>query len=111
MSDLHPGQERRARDRSHGIQLRRRQHAPVEADQRRGREDFDIAGALEMYLDQITTRRGMIQLLESWVNENKDGNGQEHDDGYKQAVERAIEVMQSSPDVLTALAVLQRQRS
>ena len=109
MPDLHTGQERRARDRSQGIQLRRRHREPVEVDKRRQREDFDIAAALEMYLDQVTTRRAMIELLEAWLNETRTGDRPEHDDDYKHAVEHAIEVMKAAPDVLSAIAVLQRQ--
>src|SRR5688572_14297176 len=103
------GSERRARDRSAGIQLRRRRKepAPVAEDRRSTRGDgFDIAAALELHLDQIKNRRGMIALLESWLNEAK--QAAERDDNYVSAVEHAIEVVTAAPNLLTAIAVLQR---
>ena len=109
MADLEPRQERRARDRSQGIQLRRRNREPVEVDQRRNRSNgFDIASALEMYLDEIKTRRAMLELLESWLNETNNVDQAEHNGDYRQAVEHAIDVVKTAPDVLTAVAILQR---
>jgi len=103
------GNDRRARDRLRGIQLRRRQEAQVEEERRqRERNGFDIAAALELHLDEHKTRRAMLQLLEQWLAEARNEQGAT-DTGYVSAVERAIEAMKSSPDVETAIAVLQRQ--
>jgi hypothetical protein len=68
---------------------------------------FDIASALELHLDQCTTRRSMLGLLEKWLIESKNPEG-ERDEGYCQAVEAAIDVMKSAPDVLSGIAILQR---
>jgi hypothetical protein len=107
------GEERRTRDRSRGIELRRRRSEPPEGgvERRRASVDngFDIASALELHLDQCTTRRAMLNLLESWLTEAKNAQAAERDEAYSQAVEHAIAVMKSSPDVLSAIAVLQRQ--
>jgi hypothetical protein len=105
-------QERRARDRSQGLTLRRRRNELIEAsvERRRSESDgFDIAAALEMHLDECTTRRAMLALLESWLAEATSADSAEQDKRYVQAVERAIEVMKSSPDPLSAIAVLQRR--
>lgn len=102
-------QERRARDRSLGILLRRRQNRLAEiAEERRRktRSGFDIAAALELHLDQVTTRRGMIALLESWLNEST--QGEDRDEDYVQAIERAIRVIKTAPDLQTGIAMLQR---
>jgi hypothetical protein len=110
-AEPYSGQERRARDRSAGIQLRRRQKQPVEKtrERRRATDDgFDIAGALELHLDEIKTRRGMIALLESWLREAAATAPAERDESYVRAVERAIAAMTAAPDPLTAIAVLQR---
>lgn len=104
--------ERRARDRSQGILLRRRRNElpDSEADRRlKPPSSFDIAAALELHLDEVKTRRSMIALLEAWLTESRTGDPQEQDADYLQAVERAIEVMKSAPDVLTGIAVLQRR--
>jgi hypothetical protein len=104
-------QERRARDRSRGITLRRRLNQRVDAGlERRSttQNGFDIAAALELHLDQCTTRRAMLALLESWASETKNG---EQDNDYIRAVERAMEVMKAAPDPLTAIAVLQRREN
>ena len=109
-AEPYSGQERRARDRSAGIRLRRRQKQPVEKtrDRRRGSDNgFDIAGALELHLDEVKTRRGMISLLESWLREAEESTA-ERDANYVRAVERAIAAMTAAPDPLTAIAVLQR---
>ena len=104
------GPERRARDRSFGIQLRRREQQDVKNDRRRAtRESFDIAAALEMHLDRCKTRRAMIRLLEQWRSEAQSAAEHEQDPDYIDAVERAIEVLNQEPDVETAIAVLQRQ--
>jgi hypothetical protein len=103
-------EERRARDRSDGIVLRRRLKRLVETNLERRRSDesgFDIAGALELHLDQCTTRRAMLTLLESWVSEAN--AGAERDQAYIGAIERAMGVMKSAPDPLTAIAILQRR--
>jgi hypothetical protein len=110
-AEPYSGQERRAHDRSAGIRLRRRQKQPVDKtrDRRRGSDNgFDIAGALELHLDQVKTRRGMISLLESWLREAGDSAPAERDASYVRAVERAIAAMKAAPDALTAIAVLQR---
>lgn len=109
--ESYPGQERRARDRSGGIQLRRRQRKPIdkEADKRRSNDNgFDIAAALELHLDLVTTRRGMIALLETWLQEAKGGDSAERDENYVRAVRHAIQVMTDARDPLAAIAVLQR---
>jgi hypothetical protein len=110
--ESYSGAERRARDRSAGILLRRRQNVPIDPAAERRRpidEGFDIAGALEMHLDQIKTRRGMITLLESWLEETRQSQATERDENYVRAVEYAIEVMRDAPDPLTAIAILQRR--
>jgi hypothetical protein len=110
-AEPYSGQERRVHDRSAGIQLRRRQKQPVEKtrDRRRGSDNgFDIAGALELHLDQVKTRRGMIALLESWLREAAESAPAERDENYVRAIERAIAAMTAAPDPLTAIAVLQR---
>ena len=107
------GDERRLRDRTRGIVLRRRRSEPREGAEERRRTSapngFDIASALELHLDQCSTRRAMLGLLESWLAEAKNPDAAERDDGYRQAVEHAITVMKASPDVPTAIAVLQRR--
>jgi hypothetical protein len=107
-------EERRSRDRSQGIVLRRRLKRLVDAniERRRGEQSgFDIAAALELHLDQCTTRRPMLTLLESWLAEANSSAAGERDEDYTRAIERAIEVMKSAPDPLTAIAVLQRRSS
>lgn len=102
-------EERRARDRSVGILLRRRQNrlAEIAEDRRRKtKSGFDIAAALELHLDDVTTRRGMIALLESWLSESSEGEAR--DEQYVQAIERAIRVIKTAPDLQTGIAVLQR---
>ena len=105
------GEERRLRDRARGIVLRRRRAEPREGAEERRRapvqNGFDIASALELHLDQCGTRRAMLGLLESWLAEGQ--NASERDDGYRRAVEHAMTVMKASPDVPTAIAVLQRR--
>ena len=111
IAQTYTGQERRARDRAAGIQLRRRAKKPLPdkaSDRRKTQDGFDIAAALELHLDQVTTRRGMIALLESWLQEAKDSNQAEHDESYMRALMHAREVMTTAPDPLTAIAVLQR---
>ena len=112
MAQHDPGQERRARDRLAGIQLRRRQNKPVDKPderQRSSQNGFDIASALELHLDQITTRRGMIALLESWLEEARQTQPPERDENYVAAVEYAIQVMTGASDPIAAIAVLQRR--
>lgn len=108
------GDERRQRDRTRGIVLRRRRSEPREGAEERRRtppasNGFDIASALELHLDQCSTRRAMLGLLESWLAEAQNPAAAERDDGYRRAVEHAISVMKGSPDVTTAIAVLQRR--
>ena len=107
------GDERRLRDRARGIVLRRRRSEAREGGEERRREavqnGFDIASALELHLDQCSTRRAMLSLLESWLAEGQGADAADRDDGYRRAVENAIGVMKASPDVLTAIAVLQRR--
>ena len=106
------GQERRTRDRSRGIILRRRRNELPQGQVERRRapvqNGFDIASALEMHLDEHKTRRAMLNLLESWLQEATSAEAAERDDGYAEAVRYAVDVMKSAPDVLTAIAVLQR---
>lgn len=102
-------QERRARDRSVGILLRRRQNRLTEIAEdrrRKAQSGFDIAAALELHLDDVPTRRGMIALLESWLSEST--QSEERDEQYVQAIERAIRVIKSAPDLPTGIAMLQR---
>ena len=112
--ETYSGEERRTRDRSRGIVLRRRQRdrLPEGVPERRRappvNNGFDIASALELHLDQCTTRRSMLGLLEKWLIESKNPEAAERDEAYCQAVESAIEVMKSAPDVNTAIAILQR---
>jgi hypothetical protein len=108
------GEERRTRDRSRGIVLRRRQRNPLPhgvVERRTAapvNNGFDIASALELHLDQCTTRRSMLGLLEKWLIESKSPDAAERDEAYCQAVQSAIEVMRTAPDVLTGIAILQR---
>lgn len=104
------GDERRTRDRSEGIVLRRRQSEPVEVERRRVKQNgFDIAAALELHLDECKTRRSMLTLLESWLAEARNAAPAEQDEDYVRAVEHATEVMKSAPDAMSAIAMLQRQ--
>ena len=109
-TETYSGEERRTRDRARGIILRRRSNQLPQGavERRRAAENngFDIASALELHLDQCTSRRAMLTLLESWLTESS--SAAEPDEGYTEAVENAIRVMKASPDVATAIAVLQR---
>jgi hypothetical protein len=108
--DTYSGPERRGHDRSQGIQLRRRRQDWVEHERRRTNlRGFDIAAVLEMHLDQCRTRRAMLDLLEGWLTEARNGPREMQDPNYISAVERSIEVMKSAPDVETAITILQRQ--
>ena len=106
------GEDRRLRDRTRGIVLRRRRNELREGAVERRREavndGFDIASALEMHLDEHKSRRAMLTLLESWLKEAQNPEAAERDEGYSRAVEHAIAVMKTSPDVPSAIAVLQR---
>ena len=109
-TESYSGIERRARARSDEIELRRRQRQEGEDERRRrGRDGFDIAAALELYLDQVKTRRAMKELLESWLADAQGSGAAAHDEDYVQAVRHAIEVVGASPDPQTAIAVLQRR--
>ena len=107
------GEERRTRDRSRGILLRRRRSEAVAPESERRRSSnangFDIAAALELHLDECTTRRAMLNLLESWLREATDGGAVERDENYINAVQHAVQVVKSAPDVATGIAILQRQ--
>lgn len=108
-TDPYPGPERRTRDRAAGP-LRRRQEQPVEVERRAGRDDgFDIAGALELYLDECKTRGAMTRLLQQWLTDARAGDASNREPGYIEAVERAIGVMSHAPDVHTGIAMLQRR--
>jgi len=109
-AETYSGQERRRLDRSAGIQLRRRRKPTIDkANDRRSSSDngFDIASALELHLDEVPTRRGMITLLETWLQEAKDSQT-ERDENYVKAIADAIAVMTAAPDPLTGIARLRR---
>jgi hypothetical protein len=107
--DTYAGPERRGRDRSQGIQLRRRKQEWVENERRRTNlGGFDIAAVLEMHLDQCRTRRAMLELLDGWLMEAKNAPQESQDPNYIGAVERSIEIMKNAPDLETAIAILQR---
>lgn len=108
-SETYTGPERRGRDRSQGIQLRRRQQVPVENDRRRDLRGFDIAGMLEMHLDQCKTRRAMLTLLEGWLTEARGAAPETRDADYITAIERSIDAMKTAPDLETAICMLQRR--
>jgi len=108
--DKYAGPERRGRDRSEGLQLRRRRQEWVQVERRRANlQGFDIAAVLEMHLDQCRTRRAMLELLNGWLVEARSATPEAQDANYITAVEQSIEVMKSAPDVETAIAILQRQ--
>ena len=112
-TETYSGEDRRARDRAEGIILRRRQQEPVPIDRRRSVQNndaFDIAAALELVLDECPTRRSMLALLDTWLKEANNSAPEERDESYIRAVEHATQVMKTSPDVLTGIAILQRQR-
>lgn len=109
-TEEYTGPERRSHDRSQGPLLRRRRNEPVEVERRRGVDGTpQIAAALELHLDECKTRRSMIDLLERWLVEARAGDESTQDAGYTRAVEHSLEVMRSSPDRETAIAVLQRR--
>src|SRR5687767_13864446 len=106
----HAGTERRARDRSLGIQLRRRLKDPIETERRRPIEGTaEIAAALEMHLDQCKTRRAMLTLIETWLGEARNAPPDAQDPVYARALQRSIEVIRSAPDLETGIAMLQRR--
>ena len=103
--------ERRTRDRSQGIILRRRQKQPVDVD-RRGpvvEGTPEIAEALEMCLDDHPTRRALLTLLETWLGETRNAAPEAQDAAYARALERSLEVVRGAPDVETGIAMLQRR--
>ena len=105
-----PTPERRTRDRSKGIALRRRLQQQVEAERRRSRQGTaEIAAALELHLDQFKTRRAMAGLLEQWLTESRNAELAEQDLEYIKALERSIEIMKAAPDVETGIAMMHRQ--
>ena len=89
--------------------LRRRENRAVTVERRRPAPGFDIAGILEMHLDQCKTRRAMIGLLDQWLSEARAREHENQDPDYIDAVERAIEVMKKAPDVETAVIWLQKR--
>lgn len=104
------GPDRRARDRSLGVLLRRRQQQKVEVERRREAGGAsEIAAALEMHLDQCRTRGAMLKLLGGWLAETRDAPPQSQDAEYARAVERAIAVMKQAPDAESGIAMLQRR--
>lgn len=106
----YPGPERRTRNRSHGIALRRREKQIVEVERRRPVEGTsEVASALEMHLDQCKTRRAMLSMLESWLGEARNAPPDAQDPVYVRALERSLEVFKETPDIETAIAVLQRR--
>jgi len=107
-NETYTGPERRTRDRSLGFQLRRRRHEAVENDRRKDLKGFDIAGMLEMHLDECKTRRAMLNLLERWLAEARSAAPEAQDTDYITAIERSIEVMKSAPDIESAICILQR---
>lgn len=111
MTETEPKSEpERPIEGSPDIPLRRRQQRPVEFERRRSSGvTFDIAAALELYLDQCRTRRAMIHLLEEWLAEARNRGPETQDSSYVHAVERAIDVMNRAPDVQTAIVRLQRR--
>lgn len=108
-TETYAGPERREHDRSSGTQLRRRRQEPVENDRRRDLRGFDIAGMLEMHLDEYKTRRSMLNLLERWLSEARNAAPEAQDADYITAIERSIEVMRGAPDLETAIYSLQRR--
>ena len=92
-----------------GIPLRRRRNDPVAVERRRSTGGFDIAAALELYLDNCKTRRAMLELLEQWLAEGRQRDQDSENVQYLAAVERAIETMKRAPDVQTAIIMLQRR--
>ena len=105
-----PGPDRRTRDRSKGLLLRRRQKKAVEVERRQGGEGTSgIAAALELHLDQCKTRRALVDLLELWLTEARSAEQSSQDPDYTSAVERSIEIMKGAPDVETGMAMLQRK--
>ena len=106
----HSGPERRSRDRSQGITLRRREKQTVEVERRSPPQRTpEIAAALELHLDQCKTRRAMLTLLETWLGEARNAAPDAQDPVYSRALERSIEVFKETPDIETAIAVLQRR--
>lgn len=89
--------------------LRRRRNDPVAVERRRSAGGFDIAAALELYLDECRTRRAMLELLEQWLAEGREREQDSESVQYLSAVERAIEIMKRAPDVQTAIVMLQRR--
>ena len=109
-SQSHPGPERRARDRSQGITLRRREKQVTGVERRRPIEGTaEIAAALELHLDQCKTRRAMLTLIETWLGEARNAPPDAQDPAYARALERSIEVIKGAPDLETGIAMLQRR--
>jgi hypothetical protein len=109
MSETNSEPERGNGDAASGQQLRRRRNEPVAVERRRGAGGFDIAAALELYLDNCKTRRAMLELLDQWLAEGRQREQDAESAQYVTAVERAIETMKRAPDVETAIVMLQRR--
>jgi hypothetical protein len=92
-----------------GTPLRRRRNEAVTVERRRSGGGFDIAAALELYLDHCRTRRAMLDLLDQWLQEGRQREQDSESASYIAAVERAIETMKRAPDVQTAILMLQRR--
>jgi hypothetical protein len=103
--------ERRARDRSQGIALRRRQGQLVYTrhERRRTRHSgFDVAAALEMHLDRFPTREALVVLLDSWLYQAERSGLCDEREAYCTALELALDTMKAAPDPVAAITVLQR---
>jgi hypothetical protein len=106
-----PAVERRRRDRSQGILLRRRhgQIVHTHIERRCQWSGFNVAAALELHLDEFPSREAMLVLLQSWRYAADAGAANAFDDDYDTTISRAIDVMRTAPDVATAIVVLQRR--
>lgn len=107
LREVHPTTERRSRDRSQGILLRRRhsQLGHMRIERRRPHVGFDVAGALELHLEDYPTLEAMLVLLEAW---RYAANG-EHAPEYLDAIDHAVAVMRRADEPLHAIAMLQRR--
>ena len=107
MSETNSESDRSNGEPASGVQLRRRRNEPVTFERRRSGGGFDIAAALELYLDNCKTRRAMLELLDQWLAEGRQREQDTESAQYVAAVERAIETMKRAPDVETAIVMLQ----
>jgi hypothetical protein len=109
MSETNSESEHSSDDPTPALQLRRRRNEPVAVERRRSGGSFDIAAALELYLDNCKTRRAMLELLDQWLAEGRQREQDAENIQYIAAVERAMETMKRAPDVETAIVMLQRR--